>query len=195
MPELLNGLDPIIRKSVSRCPCNVTFRFGNHGILQSQQAIVVPIHGLLLKIAVVPGATPFLLSNTLLRALGATIDTTKHVLHATKISKSFPLNLTSKGLFLLDLNDLAQPASGSTNFSKLAETHATACDDADIRAEHQKIESAATAKPNTICHESPVLKSKTVTTKYRDQIINPITSHLKNALQLNPKLLQLGSHL
>ena len=154
---MLSGLDPSIRKSVSRCPCNVTFRFGNHGILQSQQAIVVPIHGLLLKIAVVPGATPFLLSNTLLRALGATIDTTQHVLHATKISKSFPLNLTSKGLFLLDLNDLAQPALGSTNFSKFAETHATACDNADIRAEHQKTESAATDKSFDVSSESQLI--------------------------------------
>lgn len=73
--ELLNSLHPEVRKNVSRCPCEITFRFGNHGVLQSQQAIVVPIHGLLLKIAVVPGATPFLLSNTLLRALGAIIDT------------------------------------------------------------------------------------------------------------------------
>ena len=93
VPELLNGLDPEVRKHVTRCPCTVTFRFGNHGILKSQQAIVVPIHGLLLKIAVVPRATPFLLSNTLLRALGATIDTTNHVLHATKVHKvSFELD-------------------------------------------------------------------------------------------------------
>ena len=94
MPELPNGLDPEVRKHVTRCPCTVTFRFGNHGIiLKRQQAIVVPIHGLLLKIAVMPGATPFLLSNTLLRALGATIDTTNHVLHATKVHKvSFELD-------------------------------------------------------------------------------------------------------
>ena len=172
VPELLNGLDPTIRKSVSRCPCNVTFRFGNHGILQSQQAIVVPIHGLLLKIAVVPGATPFLLSNTLLRALGATIDTTNHMLHATKISKSFPLNLTSKGLFLLDLNDLAQPALGSTNFSKLAETHATASDNADIRAEQQKTESAATDTSTDMSSESQISTSKKLTANCYNNLIN-----------------------
>jgi hypothetical protein len=70
VPELLNSLDPSIRSQVTRCPCVVTFRFGNHGILQRQQALVVPISGLLLKVAVVPGSTPFLLSNILLRALG-----------------------------------------------------------------------------------------------------------------------------
>ena len=54
VPELLNGLDQNIRSQIKRCPCVVTFRFGNHGVLQSQQAIVVPLPGLLLKIAVVP---------------------------------------------------------------------------------------------------------------------------------------------
>ena len=138
VPELLNSLDPNIRKHVKRCPCAITFRFGNHGVLQSHQAIVVPIPGLLLKIAVVPGSTPFLLSNTLLRALGATIDTTKHVLHATKIGQSFQLNLTSKGLFLLDLNDLAQPISMPTEFSKSAETHATVCGSEDQQVPESK---------------------------------------------------------
>jgi hypothetical protein len=81
--ELLASLEPQVRQKVSRCPCDITFRFGNHGVLQSRQALVIPIHGLLLKIAVVPGSTPFLLSNTLQRMLGAVIDTERKVLHAT----------------------------------------------------------------------------------------------------------------
>ena len=136
VPELLGGLDDSIRSQIKRCPCVVTFRFGNHGVLQSQQAIVVPLPGLLLKIAVVPGSTPFLLSNTLLRALGATIDTSHHMLHATKIGKSFPLNLTSKGLFLLDLNDLAQPIKRSSEFSSIAETHAST----DSHRDHARVQ-------------------------------------------------------
>ena len=97
VPELLNSLDPNIRKHVKRCPCTITFRFGFYGVLQSHQAIVVPIPGLLLKIAVVPGSTPFLLSNTLLRALGATIDTTKHVLHATRDRTKFSAESHQQG--------------------------------------------------------------------------------------------------
>jgi len=111
-------------------------------VLQSQQAIVVPLPGLLLKIAVVPGSTPFLLSNTLLRALEATIDTSQHMLHATKIGKSFPLKLTSKGLFLLDLNDLAQPIERSSEFSSIAETHASTdnhCDHARVQPKGSSI--------------------------------------------------------
>ena len=113
VPDLLNNLGPRVRKQVTRCPCVVTFRFGNHVVLRSQQALVVPIPGLLLTTAV-PGNTPFLLSKTLLRAIGATVDTANHVLHATKLDKSFPLVLTSRGLFLLDLNDLAKPMPEST---------------------------------------------------------------------------------
>ena len=63
-----------VRKNIRRCPCDVTFRFGNQGTLKSEHAMVVPVCGLDLKIAVGPGATPFLVSNTLLRALGAMVD-------------------------------------------------------------------------------------------------------------------------
>ena len=125
--ELLASLDPQVRRMVSRCPCDITFRFGNHGVLQSRQALVVPIHGLLLKIAVVPGSTPFLLSNTLLRMLGAVIDTERKVLHATKINRDIPLILTSKGLFLLDLNELAHQPNGQPVTPGTADTETFMC--------------------------------------------------------------------
>ena len=38
---LLNGLSSHARKLVRRCPCSITFRFGNQGTLQSEQALVV----------------------------------------------------------------------------------------------------------------------------------------------------------
>ena len=117
--DLLDGLTPAARQSVRRCPCPITFRFGNQGTLKSEHALAIPIHGLWLKIAVVPGSTPFLLSNTLLRAIGAVIDTSKRTIYAAKIGKTIPIQLTGKGLFLLDLNDLVD-----TTVSKhAAETH------------------------------------------------------------------------
>ena len=125
--ELLASLDPQVRRMVSRCPCDITFRFGNHGVLQSRQALVVPSHGLLLKIAVVPGSTPFLLSNTLLRMLGAVIDTERKVLHATKINRDIPLIFTSKGLFLLDLNELAHQPNGQPVTPGTADTETFMC--------------------------------------------------------------------
>ena len=104
--DLLDGLTPAARQSVRRCPCPITFRFGSQGTLKSEHALAIPIHGLWFKIAVVPGSTPFLLSNTLLRAIGAVIDTSKKTIYAAKIGKTIPIQLTGKGLFLLDLNDL-----------------------------------------------------------------------------------------
>ena len=116
---LLNGLNSHARKLVRRCPCSITFRFGNQGTLQSEHALVLPVFGMWLRIAIVPGSTPLLLSNTLLRAMGAVIDTSQKVIHATKVSKTIPIQLTEKGLFLLDLNDLVD-----TSVSRqAAETH------------------------------------------------------------------------
>ena len=106
---LLEGLSPQARKSARRCPCAVTFRFGNQGTLQSEQALAIPIHGFWLKIAVAPGSTPFLLSNTLLRAIGAVIDTSRKTIFASKINKLIPIQLTERGLFLLDVQSLMQP--------------------------------------------------------------------------------------
>ena len=126
---LLEGLDPNLRKQVFRCPCEITFRFGNHGVLQSQQALVIPIHGLQLKVAIVPGSTPFLLSNTLLRTLGATIDTENKTMYSKRLDRKFPLMLTSKGLFLLDVNELAQQPPGNSKFSEPAETHQMVSED------------------------------------------------------------------
>ena len=115
--SLIQGLHPEVQKKLQRCKCQVTFRFGNHGTLQSQHALVVPFQGFKLKIAVVPGSTPFLLSNTLLRAIEAVIDTQKQTLWSQKLQRMIPLHITSKGLFLMDLNDLAQPTGLSDSLA------------------------------------------------------------------------------
>ena len=120
--ELIKSLHPKIRNQLSRCPCQVTFRFGNHGTLKSEQALVVPLQGLNLKIAIVPGSTLFLISNTLLRAFEAVIDVEKHVMWSKKFHQEYPLQLTSKGLFLIDLNVLAANTAHPVS-TKPAETH------------------------------------------------------------------------
>ena len=153
VPELLNHLHPSIRQQVTRCPCSITFRFGNHGVLESKQALVIPIQGLLLKIAVVPGSTPLLLSNTLLRALQATVDTENQVLHSRKTQQSFPLTLTSKGLFLLDLNVLAQKQPGQSKFSRLAETHPA--EDIQVEAVESSVKTSFAAPSRS--HQSQVM--------------------------------------
>ena len=51
MKDLLDALDPEIRAHAARCSCQVTFRFGNQGMLTSQQALILPIGSLRLKMA------------------------------------------------------------------------------------------------------------------------------------------------
>ena len=119
--DLITNLHKSIRDRLTRCPCKIAFRFGNHGILESEQALVVPISGYNLKIAIVPGSTPFLLSNTLLRTLGAVIDTQEKTLYLKSCQRNVPLQLTPKGLFLIDLNDLA--VSAGSPQPEAAETH------------------------------------------------------------------------
>ena len=55
--DLIKNLSPEVQRSLTRCSCAITFRFGNHGVLQSKHALVIPIHGFLLKVAIVPGST------------------------------------------------------------------------------------------------------------------------------------------
>jgi len=122
--SFLQHVDPTIRKKIKRCPCDVTFRFGNQGTLKSEQAMVVPVCGFDLKIAIVPGATPFLVSNTLLRALGAMVATKENRLILPKHDRSIPLKLSNKGLFLIDMNMLMQVQPESPGLAKTAETFA-----------------------------------------------------------------------
>ena len=104
--SLIDHLDPQIRNKIRRCPCKITFRFGNQGLLTSSQALVLPIGSLRLKVAVVPGGTPFLLSNTLMRALHANIDCRNQQLYSPKFGKPVSLTLSKRGLFLLDVNEM-----------------------------------------------------------------------------------------
>ena len=105
--DFLKHLRDDVRKTVSRSPCDVTFRFGNQGTLRSEQALVLPLGELHLRIAIVPGYTPLLISNTLIRTLRSTIHTQQPCLESPYIDGPVPLRLTTKGLYVLDLNCLA----------------------------------------------------------------------------------------
>ena len=131
VPDLIDSLCPANRQQLTRGECKVTFRFGNQGTLQSQQAIIIPIGSLLLKIAVVPGGTPFLLSNLLMRAMSAQIDCERHQLTSPMLSEPIKLKLTNRGLFLIDLDELATRArrrtTNTTTQSAPTETFVSEC--------------------------------------------------------------------
>ena len=107
---LIQSLDEETRSQLTRCPCEVTFKFGNQGTLTSSQAIVVPIGKLRLKIAIVKGGTPFLISNTFMRAIRAKIDCFSHSLSSPMLNHAITLELTERGLFLLNLSDVVKAA-------------------------------------------------------------------------------------
>ena len=108
--DLIAGFEPHIRKRLQRAKCNITFRFGNQGALDATHSLVVPLGSLLLQIAIVPGATPFLVSNSLLRALRCTLDADRYEIRSPMLKDAVPLELTPKGLFLIDINKVADSA-------------------------------------------------------------------------------------
>ena len=123
--SFLRDLSPELRARVSRGPRSVLFRFGNQGTLMSQHAMHVPLGPLVLRIAVVPGRTPLLLSNTLMRVLKASVNMETHQLISPHARQPVPLKLSPKGLYLMNVDDLAKSIHGdrlheSTMF--LAET-------------------------------------------------------------------------
>eukprot|EP00435_Cladocopium_sp_Y103_P021824 s3570_g5.t1 len=136
--EFLDGLMPDIKPHVKRSTCDVVFRFGNQGTLRATHALILPVGGMWLKIAVVKGATPFLISNTLLRALGAIIDTSQHILNIPKHQAQIQLQLSPKGLYLLDMNQLTSIAPVPGSSDSIAETFAQ-----DSFPESQKCDTAS----------------------------------------------------
>ena len=128
--ELIDGLNDEVKKQVTRVKCQVTFKFGNEGTLQSEHALVIPIGPLKLKVAVVPGGTPFLVSVTLMRALRAIINCQAKTVSSHMFKHDIPLELTPRGLFLIDINAVALAArqmSGQSvlNSARKTETFAT----------------------------------------------------------------------
>lgn len=117
---VLKSLKPSVRdEQVKRCPCQVTFRFGNHGTLESKHAMTVaPIGLLFLKIAIVPGLTAFFaFEYTFACNRGRSRHHSKKV-YSPLLKKTIPIAMNEKGLYLIDLNDLASPAHDPQNQSE-----------------------------------------------------------------------------
>ena len=106
VPEMLSLIPENIRAKVKQVPCQLTFRFGNHQTLVSQYALLMPLGSVSFRIAVVPGNTPFLLSNTFLKGIQAVIDTDMETLWSKKLNRNLTITRTHKNLFLMDINQL-----------------------------------------------------------------------------------------
>ena len=115
--HFLKALSPKMQKKISRSECRVTLKFGNQGTLQSTVAIVIPLGRLLLRVAVVPGGTPFLLSNTLVRRLKATIDTAHDRMFSPYLSEAIDLTMTNRGLYVMNVESLADMMEKACNLT------------------------------------------------------------------------------
>ena len=150
--DLIQGLQPSTCRKLYRCPCEITFRFGNQGTLTSSQALVVPVGDFHLKVAIVSGSTPFLISNTMMRALKAKIDCHHQKLSSPWFKNPVPLQLTNKGLFLVDLNDMIHAADSANPKSSKVPAKTDTCHEtfaSEDCANKQPPMSANT----TVCHD------------------------------------------
>ena len=103
LEQLISSLPQEFARKISWQKSETIFRFGNNGTLASLGAVFMPFGKGWLKIEVVDGTTPFLLSNAFLKAVSADICTSKRLLCMFHGKVSVPLNVSSKGLFLVDL--------------------------------------------------------------------------------------------
>ena len=94
-----------VEGEIKKAPSSVTFRFGNSGTLQSTFAVFFPRKtGGWIRIEVVPGRTPFLLSNSVLRSLRAVIDTDEKHVWFKGFRGSIPLGTCRKNLMCVDFS-------------------------------------------------------------------------------------------
>ena len=115
LKELLDQLPPSIRVQVRRVPCQIVFRFGNHQTLTSKNALLLPLKGQWIRIAIVNGNTPFLLSSSFLKCIKAVIDTEEGTLWSKLLDRFLHIERNTKELFLMDINQLWQSDDPKTS--------------------------------------------------------------------------------
>ena len=98
---------------------------------------MLPLQGSWFRIAIVPGATPFLLSSTFLKEIQAVIDTDEGTLWSKKLNRKLVMERSPKSLFLMDLTQLWQPQEET---SCLTQTECPI-------SEPKKVPPGVTAKP------------------------------------------------
>ena len=104
--SLLGGLPLECRRSIRKASSEVTFRFGNSGVLTAKHALLLPAQGgKWIRVEVVPGNTPLLISNRLLKDMDAVIYVRQGILEL-KGGKEIKLRNDEKGLSLVDMSSL-----------------------------------------------------------------------------------------
>eukprot|EP00435_Cladocopium_sp_Y103_P053955 s1428_g17.t1 len=130
--EILDGLPSKIREQVRTTSCQLTFRFGNHQTLSAKHALLLPLKGQWFRIAIVDGNTPFLLSASFLKFIGAVVDAEAHTLWSKSLGKYLEVNASPRNLMLVDLNELwSEDAINDTHFSLQQDPTGAKCQNRD----------------------------------------------------------------
>ena len=110
LEQLMRNLPDVFVKRIAWQKSETVFRFGNNGTLASLGAVFIPLGRRWLRLEVVEGTTPFLLSNAFLQAVAADICTSRKLLCMFHGRVSVPLSVSEKGLFLVDLVEILKHA-------------------------------------------------------------------------------------
>lgn len=111
--NLMQGLPLDIQKKAHWGKSETVFRFGNNGTLGSIGALYLPFGDRWLRLEVVKGNTPFLLSNAFLQATAADVRSATSELFFRESGNTVPLTLNEKGLFTVDLAEVLTQGSSS----------------------------------------------------------------------------------
>ena len=103
---LIQSMPIEVQKKMNWKKSETVFRFGNDAILPSVGALYLPFGSRWMRIEVVEGDTPFLLSNSCLRAIDADVCTRKSLLRLNQLGSVVPLKSNSKGLFVAQLAEV-----------------------------------------------------------------------------------------
>eukprot|EP00435_Cladocopium_sp_Y103_P061648 s411_g23.t1 len=137
--SLIESLPLEIQPKVQWGKSDTVFRFGNNGTLKSVGALFIPFGSKWMRLEVVNGETPFLLSNAFLKATAADVSSRNSELVFHGQNCRVPLKVNSKGLFTVELAQVLavfsraaekQQPESQCEMITLAETkleHAAAC--------------------------------------------------------------------
>ena len=108
----LSSLPQKVRDRVHWRGSNTVFRFGNNGTLKSVGVLFLPFGERWMRIEVVGGETPFLLSNAFIRSLSADILSSTCQLWFPDLRQGVQLKMNGKGLYLVDLSQILKLVNG-----------------------------------------------------------------------------------
>ena len=116
---ILDSLGEECRKKVRKVKSHVTFRFGNSGTLDSKHALLIPTSaGAWIRVEIVPGSTPLLISNRLLKEIDAVIHVRKGLI---EVAGSYvQMRFDQKGLSIVDFAELLQHTTAEAHHATTA---------------------------------------------------------------------------